>query len=652
MNAPVNSAVVSPMPTSPMTLAAAPISGVGTTATIVGSGSFLICSTDGWIHPGGMEGYFVGDTRMLSTMFGVFNGHPMQVIRTHAHDECIEVLGIVGDLVRPDLLVTTSLSISNARLQVELDIANLTNGPLDVVFDLAVASDFADIFDVRRSERPRSGFVGTGPSEGDLVLSYENGGFRRGLRISSGHDTEVLRDGIRVTLHLEHRGRDCLSVSGLPEGARHQPLIAMGPPTATESVFDEHRPPPPGMEKWRLVWHRALDDLEDLLIADPLDPTRITIAAGSPWFMTLFGRDSLIASWESLILGTRLAENTLDALADRQGMRMDAVTEEEPGKILHEVRTGEAVMRSSGWGAHYYGTVDATPLFVMLLHEAWRWGADEDHVRRLMPAAERAIAWIEQFGDRDGDGFVEYGQAGSPIFTSLSNLAWKDSNDAVRTESGDIADGPIAMVEVQAYCHAALLALADLRERFRSADPQPLRDRARALQQHIDEAYWLDDLECYAMALDGSKKPVRSVSSNAGHLLWTGTALPERAHLLMPRLLQPDMFTGFGIRTLSTDNPAYNPLSYHCGSVWPHDTAIIAAGYAAYDNHEGARTIAEALLSAAEPNGRLPELFAGFDKAEQPIPVPYASSCSPQAWAAGAPLLLTRALLGLTPERG
>jgi glycogen debranching enzyme len=269
-----------------------------------------------------------------------------------------------------------------------------------------------------------------------------------------------------------------------------------------------------------------------------------------------------------------------------------------------------------------------------------------------MPSAERAIAWIEQFGDRDGDGFVEYGQAGSPIFTSLSNLAWKDSNDAVRTESGEIADGPIAMVEVQAYCHAALLALAELRERFDSADPEPLRARALALQQHIDEAYWQDDLDCYAMALDGSKKPVRSVSSNAGHLLWTGTALPERARLLMPRLLEPDMFSGFGIRTLSTDNPAYNPLSYHCGSVWPHDTAIIAAGYARYGDHEGATRIAEALLSSAEPNGRLPELFAGFDKEEQPVPVPYASSCSPQAWAAGAPLLLTRALLGLQPSRG
>lgn len=637
--------------TSPIALASAPVSGLGTTATIIGHGSFLICSNDGWIHPSGMEGYFVGDTRMLSTMFGVFNGSPMQVIRHHLHDECIEVLGIVGDLVRPDLLVTSELSIAKGHLEVTLAIANLTNGEHEVVFDLAVTSDFADIFDVRRSERPRSGFVGTGPSEGDLVLSYENGGFRRGLRISCDPGSEVLRDGIRTTLVLPHRGQGSITVTGSPEGARHQPLIVVGPPTATESVFDERRPPPPGMERWRMTWHRSLDDLEDLLIADPLDPSRVTIAAGSPWFMTLFGRDSLIASWEALILGTRLALNTMDALAQRQGERVDTVTEEEPGKILHEIRTGEAVQRSNGWGAHYYGTVDATPLFVMLLHEAWRWGADEDHVRRLMPNAERAIAWMEQFGDRDGDGFIEYGASGSQLFASLSNLAWKDSNDAVRTETGEIAEGPIAMVEVQGYAHAALTAMAGLREAFGTADPEPLRIRADRLRTRIAEAYWVDDLRAYALALDGSKRPVRTVSSNAGHLLWTGTAYPEHASVLMERLLEPDMFTGFGIRTLSTDNPAYNPLSYHCGSVWPHDTAIVAAGYARYGNAEGARVIAEALLGAAEPTGRLPELFAGFDRDAQPAPVPYASSCSPQAWAAGAPFLLTRALLGLEPGR-
>lgn len=619
------------------------------TATLVGNGSFLICASDGWIHPLGMQGYFVGDTRMLSHLSAVFDGDPLQVIRSHHDDHRMEVLGLVGDLVRPDLLVTTSIAISGARLEIELQVANLTSRDRSCVVDLAVAADFADIFDVRRSERPRSGFVGSGPSDGDLVLSYENGGFRRGMRVSADLDTEVLRDGLRVTLDLSHRGRQAVSFRCVPEGARHQPLIVLSPPSTTETVFDERTPPPQGIERWRLVWHRSLDDLEDLLIADPLDPSRVTVAAGSPWFMTLFGRDSLIASWEALILGTRLAMNTLDALAERQGIRVDQVTEEEPGKILHEVRAGEAVQRTSGWGAHYFGTVDATPLFAMLLHEALLWGADEEHVRRLLPAAERAIAWMEQFGDRDGDGFIEYGDTAGPLFTSLSNLAWKDSTDAVRNEHGEVAEGPIAMVEVQAYAHAALLAVASLRERLGTADPEGLRERASQLQQRIDERFWLDDLDCYAMALDGQKRPVRSVSSNAGHLLWTGTAYAERAPRLAERLLQPDMFTGFGIRTLSTDNPAFNPLSYHCGSVWPHDTAIVAAGLYRYGFTDEGRRVAEGLLDAAEPNGRLPELFAGFGRDEQPTPVPYMSSCSPQAWAAGAPLLLARAMLGIEP---
>lgn len=635
-----------------MTHVAGAASGVTGAATLVGNGSFLICAADGWIHPVGMQGYFVGDTRMLSTFHALFDGQPMEVIRTQQEEHRLEVLGIIGDLVRPHLLVTVSLTITGARLEAQLDIANLDPGARECVIDLSVASDFADIFDVRRSERPRSGFVGTGPSDGDFVLSYENGGFRRGMRISCDAESEVLRDGMRITIDLEHRGSSRVRIDGVPEGARHQPLLVVAPPSATETVFDERTPPPRGMERWRRVWHRCLDDLEDLLIADPIDPSRITIAAGSPWFMTLFGRDSLIASWESLILGTRLAMNTLDALADRQGVRVDPVTEEEPGKILHEVRAGEAVQRTSGWGAHYYGTVDATPLFAMLLGEVWRWGAEEEHVRRLLPAAERAIAWMDQYGDIDGDGFIEYGGTGSPLFTSLSNLAWKDSNDAVRTETGEVAAGPIAMVEVQAYAHAALLAVADLRDRLGTADSAGLRERARRLQERIDEVFWLDDLGTYAMALDGAKQPVRSASSNAGHLLWTGTAFAERAQVLAKRLLAPDLFTGHGIRTLSTMNPAYNPLSYHCGSVWPHDTAIVAAGLFRYGfEHEG-RTVAEGLLDSASVNGRLPELFAGFDRAEQPVPVPYMSSCSPQAWAAGAPLLLARAMLGMEPPRG
>lgn len=625
----------------------------GPTETIVSRGSFLICAPDGWINPGSMQGYYAGDTRVLSVLTAHFNGQPMHTIRTTSDGDVIEAIGVIGDIVRPDLMIVSWVSIEDAALTIRLELTNLRTDDFDVTVEVTCAADFADIFDVRRSVRPRSGFVGAGPSDGDLMLAYENGAFRRALRIKCDLPCDVLRDGLSASFTLEPRSSVVMKLRCIPEAARHQPLLVIAPASTSKTVFDVAEPVPDGLDAIHAVWQRSLEDLNALLIADPLDPSRITVAAGSPWFMTLFGRDSLIASWESMILGTKLAMNTLDALAARQGTQEIESTDEQPGKILHEVRTGEAVQRSTGWGALYYGTVDATPLFIMTLAEAWRWGADIEHVRRLLPAAERAAAWMQRYGDLDGDGFIEYPAARVRDHTLLVNLAWKDSDDAIRHDDGTVATGPIAMVEVQAYQHAALLALAELREALGPADADSLREQARTLQNRIDEAFWVEDEQCYAMALDGDKKQVRSVSTNAGHLLWTGTAFAHRAEALAERLLQPDMFTGFGLRTLSANNPAFNPLSYHCGSVWPHDTAIVAAGLYRYGQSAAGHRVAEALLSAADDNsGRLPELFGGFSREEQERPVPYTSSCSPQAWAAGAPLLLARAMRGMHPPRG
>jgi glycogen debranching enzyme len=344
-----------------------------------------------------------------------------------------------------------------------------------------------------------------------------------------------------------------------------------------------------------------------------------------------------------------LALNVLEALAARQGTVDDEATEEEPGRILHEIRSGEAVTRDSGWGSVYYGSVDATPLFIMTLAEALRWGADPGRVRNLMPAAEAAAEWMFNFGDADGDGFIEY--PGRAVRAGLDNQAWKDSFDAVRHADGTLAEGPIAMVEVQGYAYAALRDLADLREVFGTDDPEPLRRRAAILRDRIHERFWLDDNDCFALALDGDKQPVASVASNAGHLLWTGSVYPELAPRLADRMMEPDMFTGFGLRTLSSRNPGWNPLSYHCGTVWPHDGAIVAAGMFAYGLRESGMRLAMGMLEAAACcNGRLPELFAGFDRSEFDRPVPYPAACSPQAWSAGAPLMLARHIQGLTPQ--
>jgi glycogen debranching enzyme len=342
---------------------------------------------------------------------------------------------------------------------------------------------------------------------------------------------------------------------------------------------------------------------------------------------------------------------SLQALAVRQGATYSTGSAEQPGRILHELRAGEVVLRPDGWGAVYYGSVDATPLFVATLAELWRWGASATEVADLLPAAERAVAWILGDGDADGDGLVEYGGARRTGVASLANQGWKDSDDAVRHPDGTLAEGPIAMVEVQGYCHAALLAMAELRDAFGTGDPAPLRARAASLAEAIEDRYWMEDEDCYALALDGAKRPVRSVSTNAGHLLWTGTARPDRSRRLAARLMAEDMFTGFGLRTLSAANGGYNPLSYHCGSVWPHDTALVAAGMAGTGCHAEAGRLAEALLDAAWAfGGRPPELFGGFAADEFARPVPYPTSCSPQAWAAAAPVLLVTALLGLRPD--
>jgi glycogen debranching enzyme len=626
--------------------ASTPIAQADEVVTLVAGTAFCVLRTDGEIEAGGSQGYYTADTRMLSLLRLRFDGAAARVLQHDKGERTLSVLGMIGDPVSPRLLVRRVVELTD-RLVVDVEIENLVSDPVVAHLDVTAASDFADLFEVKRGEIPRSGFVGSGPRDGRLVLAYENDSFRRSVTVRADRAADVLRDGLHLGIFLDGHGYTAVRVAVEPsDGASPTAAVEVHRPTW-------HHPPPelhtslPGVAD---VWRRSCADLETLLLPDPDEPDRTIIAAGSPWFMALFGRDSLISSWQALVVDTGLAVGTLHALADRQGTRERPDTAEQPGRILHEVRRGEAVRRTSGWGEVYYGSVDATPLFVMALAEAWRWGAPADDVRALIPAAERAVAWITDYGDSDGDGFVEYpGRVASGA--GLANQAWKDSDDAVRHPDGSIAAGPITMVEVQGYCHAALRAMAALHEAFGTGDPAPLVARAGALQAAIEDQFWMDDEDCYAMALDGNDRPVRSVSTNAGHLLWTGTASPERAARLAKRLLARDMFTGFGLRTLSAANRGYNPLSYHCGSVWPHDTAIVASGMLRYGLAEEGARVARALIeTAACENGQLPELFGGFDRERFARPVPYQSACSPQAWAAGAPLLLVRSLLGLDPD--
>lgn len=354
----------------------------------------------------------------------------------------------------------------------------------------------------------------------------------------------------------------------------------------------------------------------------------------------------------SLPLDVGLSIGTLQQLAGAQGRRVDPLTEEQPGRILHEIRRGPASADVLG-GSTYYGSIDSTPLFVMLLAECWRWGGDEEQVRALVPAADAALAWATRYGDRDDDGFIEYRRATD---RGLINQGWKDSFDAISDAAGHLADPPIALCEVQGYQYAALRARADLADAFgEPATAGRLRDRAAALQSRFADAFWLPDRGYYALALDGDKRPVDSLTSNVGHCLWTGIATDEHVAVMVERLAGEEMTSGFGLRTLATTMGAYNPMSYHNGSVWPHDTAIAVAGLLRYRHVPGAVELAERLAvglldAAAAFGGRLPELFCGFPRTQFHTPVPYPTSCSPQAWASAAPLLLVRSFLGLEPD--
>ena len=397
------------------------------------------------------------------------------------------------------------------------------------------------------------------------------------------------------------------------------------------------------------VTEQALADIAALRIIDSAHPERPVIAAGAPWFMTLFGRDSLLASSMLLPFEPGLAVGVLSTLAELQGRSYDAVSEEQPGKILHELR------RHGGGGpfatrTRYYGTVDATPLFVMLAAEASRWGAlTGNDLARLAPAVDAAVAWIVTDGDSNADGLVDYQRSDA---SGLSNQGWKDSWDGVNFADGSFPRGPIALAEVQGYAYAALLGAAELAESMPlTHDADELRAKAHRLAELFNERFW-DERGWFVIGLDGGGRPIDSLTTNPGHALWTGIADDALAQRYLDCLMEPTMWTGWGLRTLADTMGAYDPLSYHNGSVWPHDTAICAAGAARYGRWDIVDRIVDGALDAAsEFDGRPPELFSGIARTSAPMPVAYPASCSPQAWSSASVLLLLRSKIGLRPAR-
>ena len=629
--------------------------------TLVEGQTFCLSGRTGDVRRDLPHGLFVLDRRVLSVWELRLNDHPIEPLAVDGEDPFTATFVGRG---RPtpghadaDLVVHRRRRVGNGMRE-EVEVHNHGLGTLAVQVRLRCWTDFADVFAVKESRVQGHGEVeATATAEGGVrfVGRAQDGGRAVTVRTSAPGSWDG--GGLLWDLVLPAGGRwvTCLEV---------EMSIGDGPVDLRFRCGDDDAAALPNqrLARWRatlpvvstddVALGQAVAqtgaDLGALRIFDPDHPELTVLAAGAPWFMTVFGRDSLLTAWMTLLADPSLARGVLETLARRQGREDDPLTEEEPGKIVHELRFGHAGGLALGGGDAYFGSVDATPLFVMLLGELRRWDPDEALVERLLPAADRALAWIEERGDRDGDGFVEY-ERRNP--RGLANQGWKDSWDAVRHLDGELAEAPIALCEVQGYVYAAYVARAHFAlEAGDTATYERYRDRAAALRTRFNEAFWLDEHGWYAMALDRDKRPVEALASNMGHCLWTGIVDPDRAAAVAAHLVGPDLFSGWGVRTLARSMPAYNPVSYHNGSVWPHDTAIAAAGLARYGFVAEAHRIIEAQLDAAAAHhGQLPELFAGFDRGRLGTPAAYPTSCSPQAWASASPLLWLRTLLRLDP---
>jgi glycogen debranching enzyme len=518
----------------------------------------------------------------------------------------------------------------------------------------------AGIFDVKAGRGTGSGQHTVDVGRDGLVISSRLHDRLRGVRVSA-RGAAVNPDGLSFTVVVEPRStwRVTVLVQPMIDGQELAPRFPPGQPIeradpAQRQLSWERDSPVAATTCGSLsrTLRRSRADLGSLRIFDSGNPGRPAgVAAGAPWFMTIFGRDSVLASCMALPLDQSLALGTARTLAEFQGEHEDPLTEEEPGKIIHEIRHGESVSGTSGGprDAAYYGSVDATPLFVMLLGELRRWGVLPGPVAgELLPHADRAMNWIEKYGDLDGDGFVEYRRRTD---RGLVNQGWKDSFDGVNFANGTIAQPPVALAEVQGYVYAACQARAHIaRDMGDAGTARRYDERAAGLKRAFNETFWLPSAGWYAVGLDRDKRPIDALASNMGHCLYTGIIDADKAGAVADQLMSPQMFTGWGIRTLASSMRSYNPMSYHNGSVWPHDNAIIAAGLMRYGFTSHAQRVALSMLDAARAfDHRLPELFCGFDRTEYPRPLPYPTSCSPQAWSSAAPLHLLRTLLRFEP---
>jgi glycogen debranching enzyme len=614
----------------------------------VAAPTVVVSDRTGQIRDSGVHGVLQSDRRTLSVAVLTVAGEEPEPL-TGAHDVAsgAAFVGLVRSLGDPGPDPTVRVErhrVAGPNGMAEtVRLVSTASTPVHTEVCVRLASDGAYIEDIKAGKDIEPGPLPV--AEGALLVWAHPG-------------VDVVVDGGRGRASVDNEEATLMwavdlsprsvvtlawSVSGsVPAAATTAPtrdLLGAAPDVSADDVR---------LSSWLV---RSLDDVASLCASTPEVSDEAFVAAGAPWYLALFGRDSLWSARMLLPTGTAAAESTLTVLARLQGRHDDPQTAEAPGKILHELRSVREILPVGGWHLppRYYGTIDATMLWVVLLHDAWRWGMSPERIEPLIEACEAALGWVAGPADADGDGFCEYEDSGS----GLTNQGWKDSGDSVRFRDGRIANAPIALCEVQGYAYEALVHGADLLEAFGRPGSDRYRTRAQELARRFRESFWVEDSHgAYpAMALDGHKRPVDALTSNIGHLLGTGLLDAAESATVARRLVGPDMSSGYGLRTMSTSAAGYAPLSYHCGSVWPHDTAIAVMGLSrAGLGHEAAPLVRGLLVAAAAFGFRLPELYGGDAASEVARPVPYPAACHPQAWAAASAVAVLGALVGLDPD--
>jgi glycogen debranching enzyme len=635
------------------------------TVAILDGSTFVVSDRRGDLDatPTDNHGLFLEDTRFLSKWILTVAGIRPKTLSVD--DQAYYKVQFFEAVTTGTVYVDSHLSVIRRRcvstgFEETIEIENHGKEPMEVEVKLEAAADFADLFEVK-DKLAKVGEFYRNVTDGTLTLGYKRDTFVRETTIKSDKKGEVSEDGFTFKVKIPPQDAWAVTFDVAARGRRAD-IEDVEQPRVTAAALDERLGR--GLAEWlagapRLVaswepmhqiYRRSLVDLAALRFEIVVAPGALP-AAGLPWFMAAFGRDSLLTSFQSLAFVPEMSAATLRGLGALQARKEDPFRDAEPGKILHEIRFGEMSAFEDRPQSPYYGSADATMLFLILLEEYDRWTGDHTVATELEREARAALNWIDNYGDRDKDGYVEYERRVAK--TGLENQCWKDSWDSIAFADGTLAPTPRATCELQGYVFDAKHRTARLARELWN-DPalaEKLEREAKELKERFNRDFWIADRGFFALALDGQKRKVDSLTSNIGHLLWSGIADDDKADLCVKHLMSDELFSGWGIRTMASSEGSYNPIGYHVGTVWPHDSSFIAWGLRRYGYRAESARICRAILEAADLfNGRLPEAFGGYPRSKTSYPVEYPTACSPQAWATGAPLLVLRTLLGLDSD--